>query len=182
MCRFGESQGAFCQLAVVKDDGNLENQAHTVDIEDMLRQQQQRFNMNTNIVTTRTSANKLKAMAMKSDVFQQQQQHFKYSYNNKYQHNMFNNQHHSTSTHPTRSFHKPNHHKNGFRNTNPPVNNYHGNKGSPVFNAGSGNFNSGVPSVPAQGRDRFQWVKGKQVTQGSDQHENMRLSPNWGLC
>ncbi|KAL4229056.1 B-cell translocation protein [Mactra antiquata] len=176
-CRFGESQGAFCQLAAVKDDGNLENQAHTVDIEDLLRQQQQRFNMNLNIVTTRTSANKLKAMAMKSDAFQhQQQQQYKYSYNNKYQHNMFNNQHQTTSHHSSRSFQKPNHHKNGFRNTESPANNYHGNKGSPVFNMGSGNFNTGMQS---QGRDRFHWVKNnKPVTQGSDQHENMRLSPN----
>lgn len=178
-CRFGESQGSFCQLAVVKDDGNLENQAHTVNIESLVRQQQQRFNMNLNIVTTRTSANKLKAMAMKSAVFQQQ--HFKPSYyhNSKFQQNLHNNQQYHGSTPSSRPFHKSHqnhHHKNGFQSPNMFVNNgdgHQGNKGSNDFYAGSGNFNSGYES---QGKDRYRWVRNKQHT--PDQQERMRLSPN----
>lgn len=176
-CRFGESQGAFCQLAVLKDDGSLDNQAHTVNIEDLVKQQQQRFNMNMNIVTTRTSANKLKAMAMKSAAFHQQ--HFKSSFhhNSKHQQNLYNNQQYHGSSQSGRPFHKSHyHHKNGYQSPNMFVNNVNGqqgNRSSNDFNAGSGNFSSGYES---QRKDRYRWVRNKQHTH--DQYEKMRLSPN----
>lgn len=178
-CRFGESQGAFCQLAVLKDDGNLENQAHTVNIEDMVRQQRQRVNMNLNIVTTRTSANKLKAMAMKSAAFQQQRFKANYHHNNKFQQNFHNNQQYHSSSRP---FHKSHHHhhgnhqKNGFHSTNMSVNSsngHQGNRGMSDFNGGSGNFSSGLEMT---GKEKYRWVRARQQT--PDPHEKMRLSPN----
>ncbi|XP_045207406.1 maternal B9.15 protein-like [Mercenaria mercenaria] len=182
-CRFGESQGSFCQLAVLKDDGNLENQAHTVNIEDLVKQQQQRFNMNLNIVTTRTSANKLKAMAMKSAAFQQQFYKSSYHHNSKYQQNLYNNnsQQYQSSSRP---FHKSHHHtphhhhhhKNSYHSQNMSVNNLNGHQGSKGpgdFNGGSGNFSSGYEM---QGKDKYRWVRNKQQT--PDQQEKMRLSPN----
>lgn len=172
--RFGESQGSFCQLAVVKDDGNLENQAHTVNIEDLVQQQQRRFNMNFNITTTRTSANKLKALAMKNAV--NQQAHFKPSYHqySKYQHNMMNNNQYQNG-YSSRPFHKA-HHKNRYHG-NAMVNNsvgYQGKRGSGDFNGGSGNFSGGFNS---QSKDRYHWVRSTEHSP-VDQQESMRLSPN----
>lgn len=157
----------------MKEDGNLENQAHTVNIEDLVKQQQQRFNMNFNITTTRTSANKLRALAMKNAV--NQQANFKPSYHqySKYQHNVMNNNHYQNS-YSSRPFHKS-HHKNRYHN-NGLVNNsvgYQGKRGSGDFNAGSGNFNGGFNP---QGKDRFHWVRNDQSP--TEQQESMRLSPN----
>jgi hypothetical protein len=184
--RFGESQGSFCQLAVLKEDGNLENQAHTVNIEDLVRQQQQRFNMNLNIVTTRTSANKLKAMAMKNAVFQQQFYKPSYHHNSKFQQNLYNNTNqqyqsssrpfHKSHHHHHHNNHHHHHHKNGHHSQNSSVNNmngYQGSKSASDFTGGSGNFSSGYEM---QGKDKYRWVRGKQHT--PDQQEKMRLSPN----
>lgn len=55
-CRFGESRGSFCTLVTSKD-GNLETRAHTVNIEELLRQEMERHNQQVNIVTTRSNIN-----------------------------------------------------------------------------------------------------------------------------
>jgi hypothetical protein len=41
--RFGERRGAFCTLATTKD-GNLENMANTINIEELLQQETERHN------------------------------------------------------------------------------------------------------------------------------------------
>lgn len=139
--------------------------------------------MNRNIVTTRTSANKLKAMALKSAVFQQQRYKANYHHNNKYQQNLHNNQQYHGSS---RSFHKSHHHhhgnhhhhhhKNGFHSTSLSLNNANGhqvNTGMNDFNGVSGNFS---PSLEMQEKDKYRWVRNKQHT--PDGQEEMRLSPN----
>ena len=52
--RFGESYGAICTLATSKD-GNMENKAHTVDIDEYLQKEKDRYNNQVNIVTTRSN-------------------------------------------------------------------------------------------------------------------------------
>jgi len=159
-------------LTVLKD-GNLENQAHTVNVEDLVRQQQQRFNMNFNITTIRTSANKLKALAMKNAVNQQAQFKPAYHHYSKYQQNMMNNNQYQNVYTP-RPFHKPLH-KNRYQGN--AINNtygYQGKRGSGDFNGGSGNFNGGFSS---QGKDRYHWVRSSEQPP-VDQQESMRLSPN----
>lgn len=173
-CRFGESQGSFCQLAVVKEDGNLENQAHTIDIEDHLKQQQQRLNMNLNIVMTRTSANKLKAMAMKNAVNQRQMTS---NYHN-YKHNLYNNkQHPSHHSHAyssqSRPFHKQ-HQNNSF---------HHGGNGNQYHSYQGNKGGNSMGNAPYQNKDRYHWVRNnkqqyQQQPQMADQVEKMRLSPN----
>lgn len=161
-------------MAVLKEDGNLETQAHTVNIEDLVRQQQQRFNLNFNITTTRTSANKLKALALKNAVNQQAQFKPPYQQYSKYQHNMMNNNQYQNG-YSSRPFHKA-HHKNRYYG-NAMANNsmgYQGKRGSSDFNGGSGNFSGGYNP---QGKDRFHWVRGSERT-SMDQQESMRLSPN----
>lgn len=169
-CRFGESDGSFCQLAVLKD-GNLENQAHTINIEDYLEQQRARLYQNLNIVTTRTSANKLRALALKNAANE-----FNFSANyqqNKFQNNFYNNQQQA----PTGSFssNKPfqKHRKNGYHN-NHGFNSYQGNKGVNYGNSGI-EASSFSANPQHQRKDRYHWVKGKQ---SQNQVENMRLSPN----
>lgn len=171
-CRFGESQGSFCQLAVLKEDGNLENQAHTVDIENHLKQQQHRLNMNINIVMTRTSANKLKAMAMKTQAYQRQlRSNF---HNHKHQHNLYNNkQHPSSFNSQTRPFHNKPHSSNGYHiNGTVHYNGYQGNNKA---------FNANVNPSYQNNKDRFHWVrhpKQHSPPPSFDQQEKMRLSPN----
>ncbi|WAR04844.1 BTG3-like protein [Mya arenaria] len=172
-CRFGESHGSFCQLAVQKEDGNMENQAHTINIEDLVKQQQQRFNMNLNITTTRTSANKLKALAMKN-AFNQQANG--YHYYSKYHHNAMNNNQHQNG-HTPRPFHKTHHHNHqSHYHKNAPHHsssvNSHERKGSGDFNGVSGNVNGA-----AQGKDRYRWVRNSKPMP-AQQTESMRLSPN----
>ena len=41
--RFGEMYGAVCTLATNKD-GNLENKAHTVEIDEYLQKEKERYN------------------------------------------------------------------------------------------------------------------------------------------
>lgn len=53
--RFGEPYGPICTLASSKD-GNLENKAHIVDIDEYLQKEKERYNNQVNIVTTRSSA------------------------------------------------------------------------------------------------------------------------------
>lgn len=173
-CRFGESQGSFCQLAVQKEDGNLENQAHTINIDDHLLQMQHRRTMNLNIVATRTSANKLKAMALRNATYQQQLR-ASYQHNNKYQQNLYNNsQPPPTSTYSqpppstsSRPFHhKGQHHKNNHHNSNQAGGSgYQGNKGGNSYH---------------NNKDRFHWVRTNKQSQPpqQDQVEQMRLSPN----
>lgn len=43
LLRFGESRGSFCTLVTTKD-GNLETRAHSVNIEELLRQETERHN------------------------------------------------------------------------------------------------------------------------------------------
>jgi len=187
-CRFGESQGSFCQLAVLKEDGNLENQAHTINIDDHLQHLRYRRNMNLNIVTTRTSANKLKAMALKSATYQQHfQQQASYQHNNKYQQNLHNNQQSPihqqppinqqppTSTYSSRPFHKAQH-KNTYHGDQTQGSSYNGHQGQ----AKSVNNHNGAGYNNRQNKDRFHWVRnGKQTYQPKqDQVEQMRLSPN----
>ncbi|KAJ8321383.1 hypothetical protein KUTeg_001065 [Tegillarca granosa] len=52
-CRFGESHGSFCTLAESRD-GNLQNRAHTINIEELLEKERERHNQQINIVTTRS--------------------------------------------------------------------------------------------------------------------------------
>lgn len=185
-CRFGESDGSFCQLAVLKD-GNLENQAHTINITDYLEQQQRRVVQNLNIVTTRTSANKLRAQAMKNAVNQYQYNSANYI-QNKYQNNFYNNQQQlpssSFSSHKPFHKHRKNgyHHNHGFNSSN---SGYQGKKGVVYGNSGvdaessNGFTPSFVGNSQQQGKDRFHWVNksGKQ-SPVQNQVENMRLSPN----
>ena len=183
--RFGESDGSFCQLAVLKD-GNLENQAHTINIVDYLEQQQRRAVQNLNIVTTRTSANKLRAQAMKNAVNQYQYNSANYI-QNKYQNNFYNNQQQLPSSFLShKPFHK--HRKNGYHHNlgfNSGNSRYQGKKGVVYGNNGvdAESSNGFTPSFGVdpqqQGKDRFHWVSksGKQSPVQS-QVENMRLSPN----
>lgn len=52
--RFGEMYGAVCTLATTRD-GNLENKAHTVEIDEYLQKEKERYNNQVNIVTTRSN-------------------------------------------------------------------------------------------------------------------------------
>lgn len=176
-CRFGESDGSFCQLAVLKD-GSLENQAHTINIADCLEQQRLRLTQNLNIVTTRTSANKLRALAMKNAA---NQYHFSANHHqNQFQNNFYNNQQQAPSGFFSSNKPFQKHRKNGYHNNhgfNSKGNAYQGNKG---VNYGNNSFEAnGSSSYGAnpqqQNKDRFHWVKGKQ---SPDQVEQMRLSPN----
>ena len=177
ICRFGESDGSFCQLAVLKD-GSLENQAHTINIADCLEQQRLRLTQNLNIVTTRTSANKLRALAMKNAANQ-----YQFSANhhqNQFQNNFYNNQQQAPSGFFSSNKPFQKHRKNGYHNNhgfNSKGNAYQGNKGVNYGNNGfEANGSSSYGANPQQqNKDRFHWVKGKQ---SPDQVEQMRLSPN----
>lgn len=179
--RFGENDGSFCQLAVLKD-GNLENQAHTINIADYLEQQQRRMTQNLNIVTTRTSANKLRAQALKNAA---NQFHFNSAnyMQNKFQNNFYNNQQHlpSGTFSSNKPFHK--HRKSGYHNNhgfNPASNGYHGSKGSTYSNGSFDvNTSNGFNGNPQQqNKDRFHWVKSGKQSPIQSQVESMRLSPN----
>ena len=167
--RFGEIEGSFCQLAVLKD-GNLENQAHTINIADYLEQQQRRRHQNLNIVTTRTSANKLRAQAMKAAA---NQFHFNSTFQqNTFHNNYYNNQQQAppVSYSSRKPFQK--HQKNGYHNS------YNGGGGK-AGNYGNNGF-SVNGNAQHQNKDRFHWVRGKQQQQHQQQNEveKMRLSPN----
>ncbi|XP_061193152.1 maternal B9.15 protein-like [Saccostrea echinata] len=82
-CRFGESRGSFCTLATTKD-GNLENMAHSINIEELLRQETERHNQQVNIVTTRTNMNVSQAKFTKGI--------HNANYYSKFQNNFYNNQ------------------------------------------------------------------------------------------
>ncbi|CAC5377402.1 TOB [Mytilus coruscus] len=87
-CRFGEANRPVCTLATSKD-GNLENRAHTVDIDEYLQKEKDRYNNQVNIVTTRSSLASRPYNSNHNLVYN--------GFNTYQQHNYYNNHRHRNS-------------------------------------------------------------------------------------
>ncbi|KAK3107652.1 hypothetical protein FSP39_019212 [Pinctada imbricata] len=88
-CRLGESRGTICTLAA-KKDGSLENRAHSINIEELLQEGQERHNQEVNIVTTRSNHSNSN---YRGNHFTKGLHHGANSnFYSKQQHNYFNNQ------------------------------------------------------------------------------------------
>lgn len=89
-CRFGEPYGPICTLASSKD-GHLENKAHTVEIDEYLEKEKERYNNQINIVTTRSSASSRPYSNNHNLVYNGYNSYHQHNYHNNYRHQRNNN-------------------------------------------------------------------------------------------
>lgn len=88
-CRFGEMHGSSVSMytLVTTKDGNLENRAHVINIDEIMEKERERHNQMVNIVTTR-STSQCRPQHFSRGLYYGKSANF-YS---KHQHNFYNNQ------------------------------------------------------------------------------------------
>ncbi|KAL3885192.1 hypothetical protein ACJMK2_025283 [Sinanodonta woodiana] len=173
-CRFGETQGSICMLTSLRD-GNLETQAHKIDIGRLVEEQQKRNKRHINIVTTRL--NKPCSQYHKNILFRFSSFPFPINENYQdgqilqYQQNFFPDLH-VAGFYPfnPHSFHNnrhniKNHNKGSFNGNN--CRGYHGNKANGFNQNHRSNNQMKLANNPnVQTKAKYHWARGKQNRAG----------------